>query len=305
MTIKVKADLVDTIRNAYGFLNPIIEIPEDGIEGNTFIVIQDGQKYIIKLHSDNQRAEALAHFQHQLHVTGLPVPAVIPARTGDLTAKSNGCSVMMCEFVNGQPIGWGETSKTLSDALTSNVANIVARMHIAAHAMNVDSKLDHPLSVSHVLSDLGDNHLGQDLASVRQTMIHSDLTRENIFLNKPRDSVKAIIDFGDAHYDYITYDIAILLTQVYVTKTWGIDFDGVKNFLTAYSQFNVLKPIELKTILPLMKLRNRALLYEIDLQLHEDEADHGTLNSIKQSLGVKLGLLDKNGDKLERLILSV
>jgi Ser/Thr protein kinase RdoA (MazF antagonist) len=309
MKTKLDVGLADMLKVAYGLLNPILDVPEDGLESNTFIVVDGKQKGIAKLYDDNLRAEIVARFQDRLHAAGVPVPAVLPATSGGLTAKLGDSNVVLCEFVYAKAIGWGKEFSSLSGPLTASIASVVANMHQVSQIANIDARLDHSLSVMQMVhrleSSLDMRLLSGNLAHARQAMIHGDLARENIFLTEHLSSVKAIIDFGDSHYDYITYDIATLLTQVYVTKSWGIDFQGIKDFLTSYKQLNTLRHDELKTILPLMELRNRGLIQGVDQRLKGYSTNRSTLESIKQSLGVKIQLLEKQGQQLENLILSV
>jgi Ser/Thr protein kinase RdoA (MazF antagonist) len=309
MSVKAVGGLVDILKDEYGLVRPVLDAAEDGLESNTFIVT-DGKRSrcAAKLYNDTQRAETVVRFQYYLSAAQLPVPAILTTKSGGLTARLGKCTVVLFEFIDGTPIGWGKEFSSLSNALTLNIADIVANMHIVSQSLRAEGKLDHALSVTQLIDRLDNSScvkLSRDsLALVRQTMIHGDLARENVFLTRSQDSVKAIIDFGDAHYDYITYDIATLLTQVYVTKSWGIDFRGIEKFLTAYNQLNILQPAELETILPLMELRNKGLMQEINQRLVKDGANRTKLKSIRQSLEVKLELLEKHGQRLKNLIIN-
>jgi Ser/Thr protein kinase RdoA (MazF antagonist) len=309
MKVKTVDGLVDILKDEYGLVYPVLDATKDGLESNTFIVTDGKYKCVAKLYNDIQRAETIVRFQNYLSAVQLPVPAILTTKSGSLTTRLGKCILVLFEFIDGKPIGWSKESSSLSRALTLNIADIVANLHIASQSMRTEIKLDHPLSVIRLVDRLDDSlcvRLSRDsLTFVRQAMIHGDLTRENVFLTKSQNSVKAIIDFSDAHYDYITYDIATLLTQVYVTKSWGIDFRGIEKFLASYNQLNTLQPVELETILPFMELRNKGLMQEINQRLvDEDGADRTTLESIRQSLRVKLKLLDKHSQRLKDLIMN-
>jgi len=294
------------LRAEYSLLNPVLNKPNGGLESNTFIVVDGKQKCVAKLYDDNLRAEIVAQFQDRLSTAHVPVPVILPNKLGNLITKSGNLTVVLFEFVDGEPIGWGKEFASLSGFLTDGIANAVANMHKVSLAMDNGTRLSHTLSVAQITDriDSGlDIRLSRDnLTHVRQAMIHSDLARENILLAKTRNNMKAIIDFGDSHYDYITYDIATLLTQVYVTKSWGIDFQGITQFLESYRHINPLQHTELLTILPLMVLRNKGLMQEIDQRLEKSNTNRSILESIKQSFGVKLQLLEKQGQRFEDLI---
>lgn len=304
------AKLATTLQTEYGLLRPILRIPEDGIESSTYIVADNIRQYIVKLYNDELQAETVAQFQSLLSAAKLPTPAILPAKSGNLTVQLGNRVMVLSEFVDGEPIGWDKEFASLSGPLTISVAEAVANIHVLsiARPVGLGTELDHPLSTVRLL---GQNDHGSILdlptstiAHGRKAMIHGDLTRENIFLPESHDSVRAIIDFGDAHYDYITYDIAILLTQVYVTKSWGIDFKGIEEFLIFYAKINPLHLDELRAILPLMKLRNRGLLQEIEQRLAAGDADAAILESIRKSLKTKLQLLEEHGQQLESLIVG-
>jgi len=299
--------LIDILKAEYGLAELVLDTPEDGIEGSTFIVTDGKQKYAVKLYDDEFRAETVAIFQDRLFTAQLSVPAVLPTKSGGLTSRLRDDTIVLSGFVSGRPIGWGKEFSTLSGPLTVDIATAVANMHIISQTMGTESRLDHSLSVAQLLDRSGsgskDELSANRLACVRKAMIHGDLARENIFLGESYCSIKSIIDFGDAHHDYITYDVATLLTQVYVTKSWGVDFQGIKEFLALYGRLNPLQHDELQTILPLMVLRNRGLLQEIEQRLDYDDADAETLESIRQSLRAKLRLLDEHSQQLEDLVL--
>lgn len=308
MKTDLTAGLIGVLKAEYGLMEPVLDIPGDGIEGSTFIVTDGKQKYAAKLYHDNLRAETVSKFQDCLFAAQLSVPAVLPTKAGRLTVRLQDHTVVLSEFVSGRPIGWGKEFATLSGPLTVDLASAVANMHIISQAMSTEPKLDHSLSVAQLLdrsdSDSKLELSASRLARVRKAMIHGDLARENIFLAESDSSIKSIIDFGDAHYDYITYDVATLLTQVYVTKSWGVDFQGIEEFLTLYRRLNQLQHDELQTILPLMELRNRGLLQEIEQRLNEGNTDIETLESIRQSLRAKLRLMEEHSQQLEDLILE-
>lgn len=89
---------------------------------------------------------------------------------------------------------------------------------------------------------------------------------------------------------------------MYVTKSWGIDFKAIEEFMEAYLKLNPLEQHELQTIIPLMKLRNLGLLHEIKQKLREGDSDSASLESIKQSLDVKLRLIEEHGTRLEEIV---
>ncbi len=300
-------ELINTLGNDFGLKDVQLKMPDDGIEGNTFLIDSNKGQFVAKLYRDGERAKKIATLQYHLKNNNLPVAAIIKTLYGDLVGKNSDYFIILAEYVLGEPIGWHADSKYIKSSLSKSLAETLAGMHRIASADFAQTTLEHELSVNHVLASQQRKHedLERILAKTRRTMIHADLARENIFLTKDRDAIKAIIDFGDAHVDYITYDIAILFTQVYTTKTWGIDFQGIEDFLKAYQRMNTLTTAEKMGIFPLMVLRNDALVRQITQQLANSSSPDESLRSIVLSLQTKLKLLASNRQKLQTLLLQV
>ena len=79
----------------------------------------------------------------------------------------------------------------------------------------------------------------------RQSVLHFDLTKENIFI---KDDKIGFIDFDDAKYGDSVCDIGILLSFLFVSKKRGVDKDSIKIFLDNYYENEELKNEELKYI---------------------------------------------------------
>ena len=67
--------------------------------------------------------------------------------------------------------------------------------------------------------------------SKNQSVLHFDLTRNNIFI---QDNQISFIDFDDAKYGDSLYDIAILIANLFFSKTRGVDLRGMKKFIDEY-----------------------------------------------------------------------
>ncbi|HET9721472.1 MAG TPA: phosphotransferase [Candidatus Saccharimonadales bacterium] len=307
MKTSIGVTLAQAIKHNYKLLRPSLITPEDGLGGQTFIIIDGEQRYTAKLYTNVSTADEVARFQDILYTASVPVPAVIANKSGNLVTKLDGGGLVVSVYADGLPIGWSKEFASISRPISFAVAETVARMHKAVMNTGNKTPLDHRINVDRMIRT--DNKLAKDLSTidlsdVRRTMIHGDLTRENILLNRSMDSVAAIIDFGDAHYDYVAFDIATMLTQVYVTKSWGIDFQGITNFLAKYNETNELNEDELKAVLPLMEGRNRALKKDVSEQIASKSSDLKVLQSIEQSIESKLKLLETNRPRLEALIIK-
>ena len=81
----------------------------------------------------------------------------------------------------------------------------------------------------------------------RKSVIHFDLTKENIFVNNDKIG---FIDFDDAKYGDSICDVAILLSFLFISKKRGIDNKSISLFLNNYygESEEELKKEELKYI---------------------------------------------------------
>lgn len=114
----------------------------------------------------------------------------------------------------------------------------------------------------------------------RKSAVHFDLTRANIFLQKGKIS---FIDFDDAKYGGSVCDVAILIANLFFSKTRGVDIEGMQTFIEKYyGNNNELKNIEQ----PLIK---KYALNWINYILNDNEFDSST----KDSFNVRYDLIDK------------
>lgn len=111
----------------------------------------------------------------------------------------------------------------------------------------------------------------QDKAK-RKSALHFDLTRENIFLQKDKIF---FIDFDDAKYGGSVCDVAILIANLFFSKSRGTDIEEMQTFIEKYYG----EDIELKHIeQPLIK---EYALNWINYILKGNEFDTSTEKSFK------------------------
>lgn len=106
----------------------------------------------------------------------------------------------------------------------------------------------------------------------RKSALHFDLTRENIFLQKDKIF---FIDFDDAKYGGSVCDVAILIANLFFSKSRGTDIEEMQTFIEKYYG----EDIELKhTEQPLIK---EYALNWINYILNGNEFDTSTEKSFK------------------------
>ena len=116
----------------------------------------------------------------------------------------------------------------------------------------------------------------------RKSLVHFDLTKNNIFIDANHSI--GIIDFDDAKYGESVCDIAILIANLFFSKTYGVDLEGINKLIDGY----YLENIELKNReSPFIK---KYALKWIEYTLRESKLD----SSIVESFKIKYRLIEEN-----------
>lgn len=105
------------------------------------------------------------------------------------------------------------------------------------------------------------------------SLLHFDLTKNNIFINSNKEIT--LIDFDDAKYGNSLCDIAIFISNLFFSKTRGVDLDGMKLFLNEYYENDEKKISKKKT-----KIKEYAINW-IDYILNGNEFDTSTTESFE------------------------
>lgn len=109
--------------------------------------------------------------------------------------------------------------------------------------------------------------------SKNQSVLHFDLTRNNIFIC---NNQIGFIDFDDAKYGDSLCDIAILIANLFFSKTRGVDLQGMKKFLDEY--YCNEKPLKDDDVLLIKEYALRWINYILD----GNEFDTSTTESFKE-----------------------
>lgn len=116
----------------------------------------------------------------------------------------------------------------------------------------------------------------------RKSLVHFDLTKNNILIDANYSI--GIIDFDDAKYGESVCDIAILIANLFFSKTYGIDLEGIDKIIDEY----YLDNIELKN-------REYPFIKEYALKWIEHTFKKSKLDSsIVESFKVKYKLIEKS-----------
>ena len=303
-------DTIVEFLDHYGLPNATIEPITSGLSSFASLITYEGKKYVLKIYSKDSNIETEVQFGNYLNSNGIPTAHIIENSNAQLTTEIEDLRGVLFEFRFGNPIKWGGISKLFSD----NLAEVVAKMH----SLMVDNKkipangyckcdIDSADGLTNAKIIEKSKEIGRLVkdfifSDLRRGLIHADLTRQNVLVTEDRNNVDSIIDFGDAHYDYFAWDLAVLITHIYITKTYGIDWSALSDFVKRYKFLFPMTEKEIDAIIPFIKIRNINLAIEVNRSAITDKNNIDELLSIENSVITKLDLVEKNQDRLEKLL---
>ena len=199
-----------------------IEKSEESTDGNVYII---DNKYVMKIYNDINKAEAMTKLHIYLNSKNMNVPKIVFTKDNKEFLPLDGNYIVLYTFLTGKKIGkWFKED----NEIIKNIARELRRMHDLTTNNEFDLK-DVPFMV--------------DASLTRKSVLHFDLTKDNIFYS---DGKIEFIDFDDAKYGPSVVDVAIACSLLFITKKEGLELDKVKLFIKEY--YNNLDNEETKYI---------------------------------------------------------
>ncbi len=306
----ITENIVKSFLTFYDIKDPELEPISSGLSGSATLVSHKEKKYVLKICKKDTGIETEARFGDLLKKKDFPVATIVKNNSNELVTTVGDYSGALFDFCTGREMGWNHLSTTFSE----NLAKIVARMHLLMVNDNTivaqkrhGSVIDNVSGVTNseiaeLWTSIGEESKDIDFSELREGLVHSDLTRQNILVTENGDEINAIIDLGDAHYDYIVWDIAVLIAHVFVTKTYGIDWDALEVFTKTYYSLFSLSQQEKNVIIPFIKIRNINLAIEVNRLALKDNNNINDLLSIENSVISKMKIVEDNYHRLSELL---
>jgi len=212
-----------------------------------------------------QSKEDLLKFQIKiidyLEEKNLPVANVVKTNEGKEILHYNKKPILIQKFVEGKH------PRKINKNLMKDIGNLFGLMHKHLLKLKLQGKhtwRDHfKLSPDKIGTILGINfkieeqNLIQQLQKInknklRKCIIHSDLRDINLLADK--NKIKAIIDWDDAHEDYLSYDIGVFLLDPSV-KNRKVNQKDIKLFFQEYQKHIKLTKEEKEAVYHFIKVR--------------------------------------------------
>lgn len=264
----IKEEINNILKKEYKIKAIEIKKNEESTDNNVYEIHSNKKKYIVKIYNNKQHTESMVKLHKKLILSDINVPQIIcTTMNKDYSEILNDNYIVVYSFIEGKTIGWDKETKKIDKETIMLIAKELRKIHTITTNCN---EFNLP-----VVPFEKDNN-------IRRSTLHFDLTRNNIF--KRFDGKVSIIDFDDAKYGKSVCDIAILIANLFFTKTRGIDLEGMKEFVDQY----YMNDLELKKEeVPLIK---KCALEWIKYILEGNEFDTSTTESFK----VRYKLINEN-----------
>ncbi|GEM_PF-862881 len=282
-----------------------------GLNRSASLIVGSGKKYVLKTHKLSRQFDTEVYFNNYLSEKGYPVAKVIKNKDNELITLEDGWQAAIFEFKKGVEIN----SASINNNLAIDLAKVIAKLHKEMYNQDIISAENrfgcrissvegvNNQEIINKWKSLNNESKNINTNDFRKSLIHGDLTRENILTTSDKRHVDAIIDFGDSHNDYIAWDLAVLLTHIFITKTYGIDFPALKTFIDTYNYYLPLPKEESWSLIFFMKIRNLNLAIEVNsLQKIQPMINKDELISIENSALTKLEMIEDNKQKLQNIL---
>lgn len=225
--------------------------------GNVYMVYSNINKYIIKIYNDIKHTKTMVNLHRVLNEQKFYVPIVISNKLGNEYTTFNDNYIVLYSFLYGHQIAWNTDKINLTDYEINKLAKTVRKLH------NI---------TNNEVIGLPQLSFGNDMK--RKSVLHFDLTRNNIFINDEQNRI-GFIDFDDAKFGAAVCDVAILITNLFFSKSKGVNLEGMNKFIDAYYE-NDLKIKELE----IPRIKEFGLMW-IDYVLRGNEFDTSTTESFE------------------------
>lgn len=263
--IKNVEELVKIVSDNYLIKVTKIEKSEESTVGNVYIIYSNSEKFVAKIYDDLNHTKSMIKLHSDLS-DKFHVPKILQSKNNTgyvelLTSKY----MVLYSFLEGIKIG--KKFNELSEEITKKIALELRNLHELTRNKNKYNLKEVPFIKSCDIE--------------RNSLLHFDLTKGNIFYN---ESKIGFIDFDDAKYGPSVCDVGILVALLFFSKKRGIDKNNLNVFIdTYYGKDLTLKLQEAKYIKELA-------INWIDYTLENNEFNP----SITESFEEKKKLIEEN-----------
>lgn len=233
-----------------------IEKNIESTAGNVYIIYTQNEKYVLKIYDDLSHTNSMILLYDDLS-NKINIPKIIKNKNDICYTIIDSKYVVLYSFLDGVQIG--KEFDNLSNDMIKEIAIQIRYLHTLTRDENKYSLKEIPFCKNKI---------------DRKSLLHFDLTKNNIFYNKESQKI-GFIDFDDAKYGPSICDVAITICLLFISKKRGINTKSIQFFIDSYyNSDNDLKEEEIKYI------KEYAINW-VDYVLNENEFDTSLRESFK------------------------
>ena len=226
----MKEELKNLLNEEYLINTLKIEKNIESTVGNVYIIYTQKEKYVLKLYDDLSHTNSMILLHDDLS-NKINIPKVIKNKNGDGYTTIDSKYAVLYSFLNGVQIG--KEFNNLSDDIIKEIAIQIRYLHTLTNNKNKYNIKEIPFCKNNIS---------------RKSLLHFDLTKNNIFFNKEIEKI-GFIDFDDAKYGPSICDVAITICLLFISKKRGINIKSIQFFIDSYYNSDInLKEKEIKYI---------------------------------------------------------
>lgn len=253
----IKSEMEKILKEKYNIIATKIDKNKQSTDGNVYIIYSKDKKYVTKVYNDLRHTKSIIDLYRKLELHEINTARIISNKEKNGFEKILDKNYLVVySYINGKQIGWNSKTGKIDKNIIISIATELRKVH------KFTEKNEFNLNRIPFLNKEG-----------RKSVLHFDLTKDNIFIDN--DNKINFIDFDDAKYGNSVCDIAILISNLFFSKTRGIDLEGMQVFIDEYyHNERELKEKEVPSI------KEYALQW-IDYILKENRFDTSTTESFE------------------------
>jgi len=223
-------ELVKIVSDNYLIKITKLEKNEESTVGNVYIIYSNNEKFVAKIYDDLNHTKSMIKLHFDLS-NKFHIPKILQTKNNTGYVKLlDSRYIVLYTFLEGAQLG--KKFNILSEEVIKEIALELRKLHEFTKDKNKYNLKEVPFIKSCDIE--------------RNSLLHFDLTKGNIFYNEGKIG---FIDFDDAKYGPSVCDVAILVALLFFSKKRGVDKKGLNVFIdTYYSKDISLKLQEIKYI---------------------------------------------------------
>ncbi len=284
---------INNILEDYSFLGELetYQEIEEGVSNSNYLIVTNKNKYILTIFEKDETEQDLLFFTKLMNFLSKKnhffSSEVFQGKNGFLFNYKNKKGIIS-SFLNGKPI-----ENNIPQRFCSDIAENLAEIHISLQKSFLEKRknpvdlekiknlfftLEKHIDIKrkNIINNFFDNFLQKvGFSQLEKGIIHYDLFPDNVFFNKEQQ-ISGIIDFYYSCYDYLIFDLAIVIISWCFDENNKFLAENYSVILDGYQKQRKLTKVE-KELLPYFCILSLIRFYLVRLK---DKINHNKDNLV-------------------------